>query len=42
MNMGVHSTEQLGDHSPHIPPRMPIIDEDYELTQDDYDAAAFV
>ena len=39
---GVHSTKQLGDHSPHIPPRMPIIDEDYELTQDDYDAAAFV
>ena len=39
---GIHSMEQLGDHSPHIPPRMPIIDKDYELTQDDYDAAAFV
>ena len=29
-------------HSSHIPPRKPIIDQDYELTQDDYDAAAFV
>ena len=39
---GVPSTAGLGDPSPHIPPRKHIIDEDYDLTQNVFDAAAFV
>ena len=40
--LGGPTTEHHGDRSSHIQPREPIIDKDYNLTEDDHDDAAFI